>query len=124
MTDTIEVVQIETLAPGLSVISRTEFKAGGTLKGLQTAIGGLVDCFDIVHPRTGAIATVWFHDEGKINGLPVNHEAMAVAIVGGWRGPLFGDWIAGPVVLTGFDPTEGETIALPPEWMEVIAALA
>lgn len=119
-----EIAAIEVLSFGMTAVYRPTLTKGETLAGLQGVVGGTVDCFDIAHPDTGSIATMWFHDEGKILGQTPNVIAMAVAIVGGWEGFNHGDFVAGNVALTGFDPESGETLALPPEWMEVIAAMA
>lgn len=97
---------------------------GETLPFLQESVGGTVECFDVEHPVTGAVATVWFHGEGKIIDLPRNKFAEIVSIVGGWMGPLWGEWIAGPVVMTGFDRESGETRTLPDEWGVTIAEVA
>lgn len=115
---------IEMLDEGLAVIYRPTLAKNATLRGLQGIVGGVVDCFDVRHPQTGAIATVWFHDEGKILDQPQNARAMALAIVGGWKGHEYGDWIAGNVCLTGFDPDTGETLTLPDEWMELLSRVA
>lgn len=126
MTNEVEAAVIDTLTMGVTVIYRTNIadEAGRTLAGLQQAVGGYVDCMDVKHPDTGSTATLWFHDEGKIIDLTPNPAAMALAFYGGWDGLMRGDWIAGPVVVTGFDAESGETMPLPSEWMEVIAALA
>lgn len=125
MTNTIQVVLIETLGDtGVGVISRVDMPKNDTLAALQGHVGGYVECIDVSHPVTGAVATLWFNDSGKINGLARNPYAMVVAIAGGWTGPEYGDWIAGPVVVTGLDREEGETIALPDEWLEAVATLA
>ena len=65
---------------------------------------------------------MWINDEGKVNGLPLNTLASVLAIVCE-AGLAAGDYIAGPAVLAGFNE-EGETVALPPEWMDLIAAIA
>lgn len=96
---------------------------GHTLDALQQAVGGYVDCIDLHHPATGAIASMWFNDEGKINRLPRNVIADAIANVGGWGGLGWGDWIAGAVAFTGFDPETGETTTLPEEWAHLIDRL-
>lgn len=124
MTETIECAVIETMETGMVCIYRPTLTRGKTLEGLQMHVGGYVECFDVAHPQTGAIATLWFHDEGKVLGMPRNDYAMILAIVGGWQGVSAGDWIAGNVVMTGFDPESGETTPLPSEWMELIARLA
>lgn len=96
---------------------------GATLANMQAIVGGNVDCFDIAHPVTGSIATVWFHDDGKMIDLPRNYLAGFIAQAGGWQGPAWGDWIAGPVVVTGFDPKSGVTTTLPEEWGRLIDAV-
>lgn len=122
-TETVRGLTIAQLSSdGLTVVMPVSAKQGETLPMLQEAVGGYVDCFDIAHPETGDVATVWFHDEGKINGLSNNLMAEFIAVLGGWTGPSdFGDWIAGPVVLTGFDAESGETTSLPEAWAQLVA---
>lgn len=114
---------IRTLGSGVVAIERATLTEGDSLTGLQAAVGGYVECFDVAHPMTGAIATLWFNDAGKMNQYDRNDMAEVVATCGGWAGLSWGDWIAGPVIVTGFDPEEGDTIALPEEWATLIERL-
>lgn len=77
------------------------------LDALQALVGGdietlPVDGRDDVSP--------YFHGEGKYadGGLPRNDRATRLL-----RATMFaGDWIAGDLVLTGFDASTGETVPL------------
>lgn len=106
----------------LDIEERNINEGGNTLRGLQNAVNGLVDCFDVKHPETGAQVTVWFNDEGKVNGMESNDFANTLAAIGGWPGLDYGDWIAGPVVFTGYEPSTGETTSVPREWVELVDA--
>lgn len=124
MSKAVEAVLIEELSHGMAVVSRQNIadEEGKTLPGLQRAVGGYVDVITLTHPTTGTKADMWINDEGKVNGLPLNTLASVLAIVCE-AGLAAGDYIAGPAVLAGFNE-EGETVALPPEWMDLIAAIA
>jgi hypothetical protein len=90
------------------------------LPALQAAVGGYVDVIDVQHPETGAIVSCWINDEGKNEGLPRNDFADTLLTIGGWPGLQFGDWIAGPVVFTGYDPETGESVDVPEEWVSLV----
>lgn len=93
---------------------------GETLTMLQKAVGGYVDCIDVLHPETQSIVSVWFNDDGKSLGLARNDFADTLATIGGWPGLSFGDYLAGPVVFTGYDPASGETTSVPEEWESLV----
>jgi hypothetical protein len=84
----------------------------GSLKVLQTAVGGYVQAIDL-NPNV----TMWVNEEGKLDGLPLNfHGTMFWAASYG-----FGtDQIVGDIVLTGGVDDEGDTLGLSPEAEEVI----
>lgn len=126
MSNEVQAAVIETLAEGMTVVYRTNVAdaEGKTLKGLQQAVGGYVDAIDVRHPVTGEAGTLWINDEGKMNGSPMNEYATILAVIGGWAGPAYGDYVAGTAVLTGYDPETGETVPMSDAWMEVIASIA
>lgn len=86
----------------------------GTLEQLQGIVGGLVQALPVpefIDP-TGR-STVYVGEESKLVADPVfNGRATDFMVVG--AGLLWGDWIAGPMVVAGFDPRTGEHAKLPP----------
>lgn len=84
----------------------------GSLKVLQTAVGGYVQAIDLT-PEV----TMWINEEGKLEGLPLNfHGTMFWSATYG-----FGtDQIVGDIVLTGGTDDEGDTLSLSPEAESVI----
>lgn len=126
MSNEIQAAVIETLPSGITAVYRTNVadETGNALKGLQKAVGGYVDAIELRHPVTGEVATMWINDEGKMNGLPVNEYATVLAIVSGWPGPAYGDFVVGTVAITGHDPETGETTPMGEGWMELIASIA
>lgn len=96
---------------------------GQSLATLQRLVDGYVECFDLQHPKTGEVATMWFNDSGKMIGLEVNPMATAVALIGGWQGYEWNGPLQGQCVVTGFDPESGETLTLSPDWIELIAII-
>jgi len=57
--------------------------------------------------------TTYVNEEGKLNGMPRNERATALMKPG-----LFpNDWIAGPLVICGFNPETGESTDIP-DWFE------
>lgn len=124
MTDMVEYAVIETMDTGVVAITRHTTPKGDTLTPLQSAVGGLVEALDLHHPVTGSIATLWMNEEGKGIGLPANDFAIVLAVASGWLGYFMGDYIAGNVALTGFNPETGETETLDREWLDLIATIA
>lgn len=93
---------------------------GSTLASLQRLVGGLIEALPYPDDRAGL--TAYVNEEGKILNLPWNARATILM-----RPVLFTrDYIAGDLVITGFDPREGETIDLPagitPAWIEATVA--
>lgn len=81
----------------------------GGLRQLQAAVGGTVT----VVPSDNEV-TFWVNDEGKILGFPVNWLATDSWIRWDSVGcVLHGDWLAGPVVVTGGATAAGSTRDLP-----------
>jgi hypothetical protein len=78
------------------------------------ALYGVLDCTEVetVYPSPsvpGGIAlTLWFDANGKFRNLPRNPGATGLM-----EGRLqHGDYIAGPVLITGFDPDSGAELTL------------
>lgn len=104
-------------------IAPYEYQLTDSLSALQSGVGGLVDCIDMTHPRTGNVATLWINDEGKLLDLEANVRATILAR--GFGVIDYRDYIAGPAVITGmtFDD-EGEYVTgdIPSEWASFIDA--
>lgn len=90
----------------------------GDLRTLQEAVGGTIEALPL--PRfldPAGRATAYVHDEGKwacVNedgSVAVNYRATDFMVPG--VGLSFGDFIAGPFVLCGFNPADGEHDELP-----------
>jgi hypothetical protein len=72
------------------------------LHDLQAAVGGDIEAVDtaVLGPRL----TSYINAEGKFNGCHPNPRATQLL----GPGLFAGDWIAGPLLVCGFDPAEGE----------------
>lgn len=91
---------------------------GGDLDVLQEAVGGLIQAV----PLPGFIkdadkATVYVNEDGKFtlvdeDGRPIINKRATDFMVPG-VGLFFGDFIAGPMVLCGFNPRTGAHAELP-----------
>lgn len=79
----------------------------GELPGLQAAVGGSIE---VLGYAPGI--TAWINEDGKGRALPVNRAATRLCRD---RALLqVGDWIAGPMLLTGATPA-GDVAPLP-DW--------
>lgn len=79
----------------------------GTYEFIRSAVEGWIEAVDL----NRGLATMWVNEEGKISGMPVNPTANLVAHRNARL--LAGDFIVGPVVITGGTDHEGETLPLP-----------
>lgn len=82
------------------------------LQRLQEAVGGLIQGLplpEFIDPDDQA--TAYVHEEGKLVGLEFNGRATDFLVPG--VGLFFGDYVAGPMVLAGFDPMRGAHTSLP-----------
>lgn len=80
------------------------------LDDLQKAVGGYIEALPF--PMLGDV-TCYINEEGKMLDLPLNEFATGI------HKPhlMNGDYIAGPMVVMGFDPNEGENRPIPePVW--------
>lgn len=86
-----------------------------SLQTLQTAVGGWVQAIDLASDLS-----MWCNEEGKLTGLPHNPYAQFM-----WD-EVFGahtDYLVGDIVLTGGTDSEGETIGLTQEQVDIIKAV-
>lgn len=78
---------------------------GSTLEDLQEIVGGYIEFLRF--PGRNDVAC-FVNEDGKLIGLPENRRATEIL------SPLYpGDFIAGPLVICGFDPESGENRELP-----------
>lgn len=78
-----------------------------SLDALREAIGG--GWVQMLNYPARPDAVVWFDEEGKIKGLPMNETATKLM-----DEMLFAeDYIAGDMLVTGIDPNSGETLEIP-----------
>jgi hypothetical protein len=83
-----------------------------SLNKLQTAVGGWVQAIDLASDLS-----MWCNEEGKLTGLPHNPYAQYM-----WD-KVFGahtDYLVGDIVLTGGTDSEGETIGLTQEQVDIM----
>lgn len=79
---------------------------GASLRVLQEAVGGYIEALPLPEFIEGADrATCYINEEGKLERLPFNGRATDFFVPG--VGLFFGDYIAGPLVIVGFDPETG-----------------
>lgn len=78
------------------------------LADLQALVGGDIEALRFPE-REDVMPFV--NDEGKLAALPANQRAteLLASVL------MSGDWIAGDLVLTGFDAETGDTVDLPEE---------
>jgi hypothetical protein len=86
----------------------------GDLETLQAAVGGYIEALPVPEFVPGADrATCYVNEEGKFDpDCRPNMRATDFMVPG--IGLMPGDWIAGPLVVAGFDPRRGEHAELPP----------
>jgi Domain of unknown function (DUF3846) len=84
----------------------------GRLEQLQDLVGGMIEAIPIPtfidHKHR---STAYVNEEGKFLGLEPNMRATDFLVQG--VGLHFGDHIAGPLLLAGFDPESGDHADLP-----------
>jgi hypothetical protein len=86
---------------------------GASLAALQAAVGGWIEAVSLPPFVTDADrATAYVNEEGKLEGLPPNYLATDVMVPG--VGLMWGDYIAGPMVVCGFDMHTGDNADIPP----------
>jgi len=84
----------------------------GSLKVLQTAVGGYIEAIDLT-PKL----TMYGNEEAKLIGMEPNRAATA------WFRKVYRgtpDYIAGPVVFTGGINDQGETMGLSEDSIKAI----
>jgi hypothetical protein len=85
----------------------------GSLEQLQTLVGGFIEALplpEFICPDDDV--TAYVNDEGKFSAnCGINMRATNFLVPG--IGLFWGDYIAGPMVVSGFDPRTGEHKPLP-----------
>jgi hypothetical protein len=86
---------------------------GGDLEVLQEAVGGRIQAIPLPEfIRSADMATAYMNEEGKFDpDCKPNMRATDYLVPG--VGLFFGDYIAGAMVLAGFNPNTGTHAALP-----------
>jgi hypothetical protein len=96
----------------------TEIELDGTLEQLQRAVAapgeqtGYIEAVGIpqfIDPS--GHSTAYVNEEGKYNGCQPNMRATDFMVPG--SGIHMGDYIAGPMLLCGFNPADGEHADVP-----------
>jgi hypothetical protein len=89
-----------------------EIELDGTLAQLQQLVGGYIEAVPLPEFIAGwDAATSYVNGEGKLVGLAANLRATDYLVPG--AGLFWGDYVAGPFLLCGFDPDRGEHAELP-----------
>jgi hypothetical protein len=85
---------------------------GASLRQLQEAVGGYIEAVDLPDfIRDARRAVCYVNEEGKLTGLPFNGRATDLLVPG--VGLMWGDSIAGPMVVCGFDADDGSNTDIP-----------
>jgi hypothetical protein len=106
---------IPVAGPLVEVALRREEGVGhSTLAHLQELVGGMIEAVDVPpFVAGGEDATCYLNEEGKLLGLEPNMRATDFLVPG--VGLHWNDYVAGPLVLVGFDASTGEhRPSLPP----------
>jgi hypothetical protein len=88
----------------------------GTYQVLRDAVDGYIqmiplgDAFHPERPPTEQV-TAWMNEEGKLRPMP--HNPVGTLLCRELNALLDGDWIAGPLVLSGGSDAEGNTLSAP-----------
>jgi Domain of unknown function (DUF3846) len=96
-------------------ITTLELRAdGGLLEQIQDAVGGWVEA--LPWPDRDDV-TCYLNEEGKVQNLPRNMRATRILrrVIGD------GDWIAGNLLVTGFNQDTGDTLAIPDDVQDWVA---
>lgn len=94
-----------------------EIDLDGTLDQLQALVGGRIEAVRLPgFLRHASRATAYVNDEGKfLPGARFAPNMRATDLMVPGVGLFPGDYIAGPMLLCGFDPETGEHAPLPSE---------
>jgi hypothetical protein len=93
-------------------VFEVELDPDNTLGQLQGLVGGLIQALPLPDFIPDADrASVYVNEEGHVLGLEFNGRGTDYMVPG--CGIFFGDYIAGPFVLCGFNPRTGKHAELP-----------
>jgi Domain of unknown function (DUF3846) len=86
----------------------------GTLEHLQRLVGGWIEALPVPEAvvRDAHRCTCYVNEDGKF-AVPVEPNMRATDFLVPGVGLFFGDYIAGPLVIVGFDSLSGEHIDVP-----------
>ena len=104
----------------IEVLELSEQSDSERLAQMQAAVGGLIQLVPVEVERVSCFV----NEEGKFDP-DCEPNPLALEIFHTMGGRLFpGDFIAGPMLVTGFDPQTGETTALDGRIVAGLASLA
>lgn len=90
------------------------------LDTLQHLVGGHLEAINPGMETDAGQWTGYVHEEGKVEGLPVNHLGTLLTAEMGWTGPDFGDFLVGTLVLLGPPDRDGDDTGLPEQVQQFI----
>jgi hypothetical protein len=109
VTTATRTIDVLVLRPGSFIAERKTIIP--SLAEFQGLVGGYIEALDLTDEVSSYI-----NEEGKLEGLPRNDAAdqlVRKALARSGRGLIPGDYVAGPLVLTGQPDDEGETTGVP-----------
>ena len=119
MTDTaVRTIDVLVIQPGSWVAERQTVEP--KLADFQRLVGGLIEALSLTDE-----VSAYINEEGKLVGLPRNEAGdrvvkHALSTVG--RRMIPGDYVAGPLVLTGQPDDEGEDTGVPESVVDLLHA--
>lgn len=84
---------------------------GEGLKQLQELVGGYIEAVDPPEELQLGTTTCYINEEGKLEGLAPNMRATDFMVPG--VGLWWGDYVAGPMIVCGFNPYTGYNRSIP-----------
>lgn len=90
------------------------------LADMQRIVGGYIEAVDV--EIAGQTCTIYVNEEGKLESLPKNDTATAVAVPG--KHIFAGDYIAGDVLVIGGVDDEGESLSIHPVAADCLLSMA
>lgn len=91
------------------------------LAELQKFVGGYIEA--LTFRVQGREAVGWLNEEGKIQEPPLPYNQRATILARTYEAIMDGDYVAGPLIVTGFNPNNGENEDVPAWMIEHVEAL-
>jgi hypothetical protein len=89
------------------------------LDDLQKLVGGCIET--VTPPKEREDIALYFNEEGKLLAPPLPNNPRATLWMAGMLMP--GDYIGGPLVITGFDAKTGDNTDVPDDLKDELEAL-